>query len=163
MVLDAVRFGQNSGNFTDMRAVIASGDKLNLLCEYLKSRIGCTFDPANSQGFAIMSDDDVFVGGVLISNIRYHEGVAVDCEVSIASETATAWRPEPCRAVFKYIFEQLGCARCSAITRKNNTKARAFLETFKFQLEGNIRKGYDGQRDALVYGLLAEECPFLEV
>jgi RimJ/RimL family protein N-acetyltransferase len=71
-----------------------------------------------------------------------------------------AWRPHVCRAVFEYIFGQLGCIRCTAITRKNNSKAREFLEALNFQLEGRARKGYDGERDALIYGLLAEECRF---
>jgi len=145
-----------------MRAVIASPDKVVLLCKYLQEKVDCAFEPESSQGFAIMSDDNVFVGGVLVSNVRYTGSRAVDCEVSIAIENPLALKPEPMRAIFEYIFLELGCARCTAITRKANTKARGFLEAFKFLLEGNIRKGYDGERDALIYGLLAEDCPFLE-
>lgn len=142
-----------------MRAVPA-GDKLAMVCQYMQQRIGVAFDPAMAQGFAVLSDDGDFVGAVLVTNVRYSDGVAVDCEISCASETSVAWQPEVCRAVFTYVFGQLGCARCTSITRKNNTKARAFLEALNFVLEGNIRKGYDGEKDALLYGLLAEECRF---
>lgn len=145
-----------------MKAVIAQNDQKILICNYMEERTGANFDPKMCQGFAIMSDDNVFCGAVLVSNVREHNGKVVDCEVSIASEVATAWRPEPCRAIFYYIFKQLGCVRCTCITKKNNLKARKFMEAMNFQLEGNVRKGYDGEKDALIYGLLAEDCTFLE-
>lgn len=142
-----------------MRAVPA-GDKLAMICQYMYEKIGVSFNPMQCQGFAVLSDDGDFVGAVLVSNITYSGIVAVNCEISCASETSMAWKPHVCRAVFDYVFRQLGCVRCTSITRKNNTKARKFLEALNFQLEGNIRKGYDGEKDALVYGLLREECQF---
>lgn len=134
------------------------GDKLAMVCQYVTEKIGTPFNPANCQGFAILSDEGRFAGAVLVTNYREHNGRPVDCELSCASETGMAWKPGVLNAVFQYVFGQLGCTRCTAITRKNNTKARAFLEALNFQLEGNVRRGYDGDKDALVYGLLAEEC-----
>jgi RimJ/RimL family protein N-acetyltransferase len=142
-----------------MRAVPA-GDKLAMICQYMYEKIGVGFDPRQCNGFAILSDDNTFIGAVLVSNVRYSGVSAIDCEISCASENSMAWRPEVCRAVFGYVFGQLGCVRCTSITRKNNTKARAFLEALNFVLEGNIRQGYDGEKDALVYGLLSSECRF---
>lgn len=162
MVLHAIYVSENIRAVSDMKAVIADGGKLTLLCRYLSERVDCTFEADSSQGFAIISEEGVFFGGVVVSNIRFHEGKPVDCEVSIGVESPIALKPEPMRAIFDYIFNQLGCVRCTAITKKNNTKARSFLEAFKFELEGKVRKGYDGERDALIYGLLAEDCPFLE-
>jgi len=142
-----------------MRAVPA-GDKLPMICEYLREKTDAVFDPAQCQGFAILSDTNGFVGAVIVSNITYSNGRAVNCELSCASETAMAWRDHVFDAIFLYVFGQLKCVRCTSITRKNNTKARAFLEALNFVLEGNIRKGYDGEKDALIYGLLAEDCQF---
>lgn len=142
-----------------MRAVPA-GDKLALVCAYMADKIGVPFDPTTHQGFAVLSDDGKFVGAVLVSKVSYVGIQAVNCEISCASESSVAWKPHVCKAVFQYVFGQLGCVRCTSITRKNNTKARKFLEALNFQLEGNIRKGYDGEKDALVYGLLREECQF---
>jgi hypothetical protein len=142
-----------------MRAIPA-GDKLTMLCEYMFQKTGARLDPSTTQGFAILSDQNDFVAAVLVSNVRYYEGKPIDCEVSCASESGVAWRPHVCGAVFNYIFGQLGCTRCTSITRKNNTKSRAFLEALNFQLEGNVRRGYDGEKDALVYGLLREECRY---
>lgn len=132
------------------------------LCEYMHSKIGVMFDPFKCAGFVVMSDDGTFSGGVIISNLLTSNGRNINVEISCASETSIAWQPHVCRAVFQYVFGQLGCARATSITRKNNWRARKFLEALNFQLEGNIRKGYDGEKDALVYGLLAEECRFFE-
>lgn len=139
---------------------VPAGDKLPMICRYMYEKIGITFDPALCQGFAVLSDDGIFTGAVLISNVRIEAGRPIDCEISCASESSMAWKEGVCRAVFQYVFGQLGCVRCTSITRKNNTKARKFLEALNFQLEGNVRKGYDGEKDALIYGLLAEDCQF---
>jgi RimJ/RimL family protein N-acetyltransferase len=144
-----------------MKAVIASAHTLPLICDYLFTKTGVQFDPRACQGFAVLDDDGTFMAGVLVSNVREHNGKPVDCEISCAAEHSIAWKPEVCRAVFNYVFVQLGCARCTSITKKNNTRARHFLEALNFQLEGRVRKGYDGEKDALIYGLLAEECQFI--
>lgn len=160
MVRYAVRDAADKGDANLMRAVPAT-QNLPLVCEYMRQKTGASLDPALSAGFAVLSDTGEFVGAVVISNLRHYNGKAIDCEISCATDSRVAWRPGVCRAVFGYIFNQLGCVRCTSITRKNNTKARAFLEALNFQLEGNVRKAYDGYKDALIYGLLAEECQFL--
>lgn len=139
---------------------VPAGDKLAMLCEYMREKVGVVFNPFTCQGFAVLSDTQEFVGAVIISNVRYSGNKAIDCEISCAAETPMAWQHHVCRAVFHYIFGQLGCVRCTSITKKNNTKARGFLEALNFTLEGNVRKGYDGEKDALLYGLLAEDCRF---
>lgn len=144
-----------------MKAVVTDAQQRILVCKYMQEKTDVVFDPAACQGFAILNDEGIFVAGVLISNVRSHNGQAIDCEISCASEHSTAWQPSVCRAVFGYIFNQLGCVRCTSITKKNNNKSRAFLEALNFKLEGTVRKGYDGLKDALIYGLLAGDCQFV--
>lgn len=144
-----------------MRAVPA-GDKLAMLCKYMYEKTGVVIDPAMSQGFAVLDDNNDFIAAVVVSNLRHYNGKAIDCEISCATENSMAWRPEVCRTIFGYVFGQLGVVRCTSITRKNNTKARSFLEALNFELEGNVRRGYDGEKDALIYGLLAEDCQFFQ-
>lgn len=139
---------------------IPAGDKLHMLCAYIYEKTGARLNPDMSQGFAILSDTNEFIAAVVVSNVRYYDGKPIDCEISCASESGVAWRPHVCTAIFQYIFGQLGCVRCTSITRKNNTKSREFLEALNFELEGKVRKGYDGEKDALVYGLLREECRY---
>lgn len=118
-------------------------------------------NPGMYVAFMVVNDQMDFVGGVVFTNYRETDGKATDVEISCAAETPAAWRPGVCRAIFKYVFETAGCVRCTSITVKGNKKARDFLQSLGFQLEGNVRLGYDGRRDALIYGLLRSECRFL--
>lgn len=133
-----------------------AGELTEMVGQYVSEKTGMELAPGMYQAFMIVSDDKDFVGGVVFTNFR-----KTDIEVSCASESAAAWRDRVPHAIFKYIFDQLGCVRCTSITVKGNKKARAFLEALGFQLEGNIRLGYHGDRDALIYGLLRSECRYL--
>lgn len=136
--------------------LVTAGWRSDLVASYITDKTGATFQPGMYQAFAILNNKDDFCGAVIVSNFREH-----DCELSCASETGSAWSFKVIHDVFDYVFNQLGCVRCTAITKKGNKKARAFLEGMGFQLEGNLRLGYDGIKDALIYGLLASECRYL--
>lgn len=137
---------------------IPAGDLTPKVGEYVCSKVhGLRLDIGMYQAFAFV--DQVtgdFVGGCVISNYR-----RTDCEISCAAENSMAFRRHVMQAVFQYIFHTLGCVRCTSITTKGNKRARAFLEALGFELEGNLRRGYDGERDALLYGLLREDCRYL--
>lgn len=135
---------------------VPAGKLTEMVGEYLMEKTGMKVAPGTYQAMMVVNDQQDFVAGIVFNNFR-----ETDVEVSCAGETPAAWRPGVCSAIFKYIFEQLGCVRCTSITTKANKKARAFLEALGFQLEGNVRLGYDGRRDALIYGLLRSECRFL--
>ena len=136
---------------------LPAGVHTDMVGAYVVEKIGgMALTPGMFTAMMVVNDEGDFVAGVVFSNFR-----GTDVEVSCASETPAAWRPHVCRAIFKYVFEQLGCVRCTSITVKGNRKARGFLESLGFQLEGNVRLGYDGMRDALIYGLLRSECRFL--
>lgn len=153
MVFDAVYIHSNTG---PVLVQIAHGYDA-MVAEYVSAKVGgAEFTPGLYVGFAIFDDIGEFCAGVVISNFR-----GTDCEISIAGETALAWRTNICVYVFNYIFNTAGCVRCTSITTKRNVKARRFLDGMGFQLEGNLRLGYDGRRDALIYGLLAKDCRFL--
>jgi RimJ/RimL family protein N-acetyltransferase len=145
-----------------MRAIPA-GDKTEMVAEYISSRVsgmGRRFVPGTYQAFAFISDVGEFVGGCIVANLRAGQ-YGNDCEISCAAETSMAFRPHVCTAVFDYVFGQLDCTRLTAITTKRNKRTRAFLQALGFMLEGNARRGYDGKRDALIFGLLREDCRYL--
>lgn len=135
---------------------LPAGNLTDMVGAYLCEKTGMKLQPGMFAAMMIVNDQQDFVGGVVISNFR-----GSDCEISCAAETGAAWRPQVMRAVFSYVFEQLGCVRCTSITTKRNKRARTFLEGLGFRLEGNLRLGYDGEIDALIYGLLARECRYL--
>jgi hypothetical protein len=137
--------------------VVPAGQNTELVGRYVAEQCGIEFAFGMYQALAILDDNDVFVAGVVVSEWRGH-----DCQISCATETSAAWRPTVMTGVFDYVFNQLGCVRCTSITKKSNKRCRDFLTGLGFQLEGRIRLGYDGIKDALVYGLLASECRYIQ-
>jgi len=137
--------------------VIPAGENLELVGKYVGEKCEATFTPGMYQGFVVLNDDGVFNAAIVVSDFRTH-----DCQLSCASESKFTWRPHVLKAIFEYVFNQLGCVRCTAISKITNKKARAFLEGMGFQLEGKLRLGYDGKKDALIYGLLASECKYID-
>jgi hypothetical protein len=133
-----------------------ANDKTRLVGAYVGEKCGCVFEDGMFQALAVLNDEGQFCAGVVISEYRGH-----DCQISCATETSVAWRPNVIKTVFEYIFYQLGCVRCTSITKKTNKRTRTFLEGLGFKLEGRLRRGFDGTQDALLYGLLVEECRYL--
>lgn len=141
---------------------IPAGDKTNMVGQYIMAKVpGFKLTPGMYTAFAFLNDNGEFVGGATISNYREAEH-GNDCELACAVENATAFRHGVFKAVFTYIFVHLKCVRVTCVTTKRNARARKFIEALGFVLEGCIRLGYDGRRDALIYGLLGKDCRYLE-
>lgn len=60
------------------------------------------------------------------------------------------------RFVARYVFETLGCHRCTAVTRGTNEAAIKALVQLGFRYEGTLREHYD-DADGAVFGLLRSE------
>lgn len=97
------------------------------------------------------------IGGVVFNNYRGH-----DIHMSVAFEGKGSFLPGAVRALCEYPFEQLGCRRVTAITGKKNKRARKILERIGFTLEGVAKHGLDGFEDAMIFGLLRENCKWLK-
>lgn len=136
---------------------VPAGANTQLVAAYVAERTGCDFQEGMYQAFAVLDDQGQFCAGVVFFEYRGH-----DVQMATATETPLAWRPSVLRALFSYAFIQLGCTRATAFTKKSNRRCRSFLEGLGFVLEGRIRRGHDGVKDALVYGLLADECIYIQ-
>ena len=64
---------------------------------------------------------------------------------------------------FAYPFIQLNCHRVTGLVRIDNLAAQKFDEHLGFKKEGIIRKGADDGTDLILYGMLKEECRWLEL
>jgi RimJ/RimL family protein N-acetyltransferase len=64
-------------------------------------------------------------------------------------------------AVFDYPFNQLGCARITALVPKKNIRARKFDKNIGFRFEGRMRKTLSDGDDMMIYGLLKQDCRWL--
>ncbi|TIS09885.1 MAG: hypothetical protein E5X10_22875 [Mesorhizobium sp.] len=56
---------------------------------------------------------------------------------------------------------QLGCVRCSITVRATDFYTQSLAHKFGFRIEGIKRLGF-GDQDAIIFGLLAGECRWLE-
>lgn len=125
-----------------------------LVAAYVTEKTGAVFSPGLYKSLSLLSDTGEFLGAVIVEGHRQ----GIDVHLSTAIETPVVWTPAVLYFIFHYVFVRLNCQRCTALTAKSNKRARAFLEGLGFVLEGNLRRGYDGRRDALVYGMLRSEC-----
>lgn len=108
----------------------------------------------------IHMEKDGCITAVVVYN-NYIRANSIDMHV--VSSVAGKWLTRPFLAtVFAYPFEQLGVRRVTARIGANNPKAEHFLRSLGFTHEGTIRKGWEPNIDLLIYGLLKEECRFLE-
>jgi RimJ/RimL family protein N-acetyltransferase len=64
---------------------------------------------------------------------------------------------------FAYPFLQLQCNRITGLVRADNLAAQKFDEHLGFKREGLLRKAAKDGTDYIVYGMLREECRWLEI
>ena len=65
--------------------------------------------------------------------------------------------------VFRYVFVQLGCRRCTGLVARSNEHAAIFDQKLGFRYEGVLRAYLAGDEDVLIFGMLREECRWLKV
>lgn len=109
----------------------------------------------NALGLVI---DSRLVAGVIYNgyesaNVNMHIG-------AIGSHWLT---PEFLFAAFDYPFNELSKNRASAYIKGSNAKAHKFVRHLGFKYEGKLRRFYKDGDDQIVYGLLREQCRFLEM
>jgi hypothetical protein len=63
------------------------------------------------------------------------------------------------RTIFTALFSR--AVRITALVSPDNETAAEQTRRMGFVYEGFIRKGVEGNRDALMFGMLREDCPFL--
>lgn len=119
--------------------------------------------PDMADGFGACKALGVVRRGVLIGGVvyyRYHPSDG-DIMASFAFDRPDWCYPQTMRALFDYPFGQLGCRRMTVIVARNNKRSRKVCEGFGFKLEGVMRKAMGRRIDAMIYGMLREECRFL--
>jgi RimJ/RimL family protein N-acetyltransferase len=100
--------------------------------------------------------------GQLVGGVVYHHYRGFDIQIAAAFDAKSWALPGTLRALCAYPFVQLGVTRVTAITGKKNKKARRTLERIGFALEGVAKRGLDGVEDAMIFGLLKDNCKWLK-
>lgn len=112
-------------------------------------------------GIALEDADGMVRGGAVVTHLT-----GFDAQVTVFLERP-ALTQGVLRAFCGFLFDApprgLGLARCTFEIHPKNRRSRRLAEGLGARLEGRRRRGLDGRRAALIYGLLPEECRFHEV
>lgn len=111
--------------------------------------------------------DDPNIGllknGKLIAGcvFNFYTGTGICMHVAA---TEKGWlNKEFLRSAFRYPFVQLGCRRVTGLVRTDNLEAQKFDEGLGFKREGLMRCADDDGCDLIVYGMLRDECRWLDI
>ena len=100
-------------------------------------------------------------GGKLVAGLIFNGYEGANVNMHISAIDGRKWlTPEFLFAAFDYPFNELGRKRVTAFMRSKNDRAISFAKNLGFEYEGTM-KNYYADDDAVVYGLLRENCRFL--
>ena len=128
--------------------------------DYLSSGIGIDFAPsvpfAPGKWFCVTARNDhgAIMGVIACEGLSHFEGSFH----SVVTDPRCATR-RLLRAVYTALFSQV--VRLTALIDPGNARAIRNATAMGFVVEGLCRRGLDGRRDALVFGMLKSDCRFL--
>lgn len=103
--------------------------------------------PSAARAFGFGSP--AFTGGMVLSP----RAGWFDAELTIYMRPGTALTRGRMRSLAFTAFGTMGLVRVTAEIAADNLVSRRFVERIGFVYEGRKRQGYDGKRDAIIYGL----------
>lgn len=114
------------------------------------------FGPAHGIG---LEENGELIAGVVFN---IYSGPSI-C-MHVAAEPGKRWLTRDYLfRCFAYPFIQLQCNRITGLVRVDNLEAQKFDEHLGFKREGLLRKAASDGTDMYVYGMLREECRWLEI
>lgn len=122
---------------------------------HLRPAINAIADLEPFSAIGIVNDGNL-AGAVFYNNYLGH-----DVHMTIAAPGGRWANRQVLQGLFEYPFKQLGCARVSATTATHNCKAIKLLVQAGFTAEGIIRRGILGTTDAMLFGMLKQECKWI--
>lgn len=106
----------------------------------------------------------IYVGiarnGILLGGVSWYnfDDYSRSIHVGIAAVSPVWATRQTIGAILDYPFRQLDCQRVTALTAKGNHRSIKLLKGLGFRFEGEHRKGWDGVRPSLTFGLLREDA-----
>lgn len=97
-------------------------------------------------------------GGDLVGGAVFNCWTGPDIHMTIAGPGVLS--RQTMKAFATYAFVQAGCRRVSMTVRASNHLVHRLAGRCGFKIEGIKRRGY-GNEDAIIYGLLPEDFPWL--
>ena len=108
------------------------------------------------RAVGLVADDGMLIGGI---GLCFEN--AWDAQLSIHIDRPGCLTRGILKQLFGICFNEFNLVRLTCHIRKSNKPARKFVERLGFRLEGVKRRGFDGKRDAVIYGQLRSECRWL--
>lgn len=130
-----------------------------LIGAFVSARQGYPADTSwgNFNALGLVRHDRI-VAGVIYNS--YEEGNVC---MHLGAEDGSRWAtPAFLFAVFDYPFNGLRLRRATAMVRGKNERALRLVKNLGFTYEGTMRH-YFRDDDAVIYGMLREECRFLDL
>jgi RimJ/RimL family protein N-acetyltransferase len=102
--------------------------------------------------------------GELVAGVVFNMYTKASICMHVAAEPGRRWMTKDFLwRSFAYPFVQLNCNRITGLVREDNLDAQRFDEHLGFKREGLIRKGCTDGSNMILYGMLREECRWLEI
>lgn len=129
---------------------------------YMRDRIDLDLRGQNLDGpnwFCVTVREPIT--GHVIAGLACEFKTPFDAHFSAAIDHPDAISRRLLRGIFRALFSR--AARLTALVDPVNFAAEDMVERLGFVYEGFLRRGLDGRRDALLYGMIPEDCKFLGV
>jgi hypothetical protein len=85
-----------------------------------------------------------------------------DVRVIIVSENPGWCLPGVLRELFSYPFVYAGCERITAVIKDGNERSLKLCKGLGFRREGVMRRAHNGKTNAILLGMLKDECKWLK-
>lgn len=132
-----------------------------VVAEFVASKIkgfDGQLDKNDYTAIGVINDKRELIAGVIYNEYR----PPVDIRESFAAVCPTWATKYTLRHLFAYPFIHLGVRRMTGIIEAKNQTSIDLTERLGFKLEGRARCAMDDGDDALIYGMLKEECPWIK-
>jgi len=106
----------------------------------------------------VMNGKDEMIAGALYNNYQ-----GFDINFTLATTTPKWAQRGVIAAFFDYPFNQRFCTRMTMMVGSDNPRALMLPLWLGFKVEGRLRKFYDGVQDAIVIGMLRNECKWIKL
>jgi RimJ/RimL family protein N-acetyltransferase len=101
--------------------------------------------------------------GELVAGVVFEQHNGPNVMMHVASDGSRQWMtPAYMAACFRYPFLQLNVNRVSGLVRADNAAAQQFDVKLGFVREGTVRCGAADGTDLFLYGMLRNECRYLD-
>lgn len=98
----------------------------------------------------------------ILATVIYNEFYFTGCAIHIAAVEGSTWANKAfLKAAFEYPFIQLKYERLTGYVPADNHAARRLDEHLGFKQEGILRRFLPDGEDVIVYGMLKDECRFI--